>query len=166
MNNPALAIWVPGLPAPQGSKKVVPTARGHRVIEGNEARLRPWRQAVAIEASLAMGRDASPTRGAVRVELAFSFPRPAGHYGNGRNQGIVRDSAPAYKTTKPDLDKLARSVLDALTGIVFVDDAQVDELLARKRFGAAGVDIVVEFAGATSWGHLTASRDGVESLTL
>ena len=35
---------------------------------------------------------------------------------------------------KPDLDKLVRSVMDALTGYAFVDDSQVIEVEASKRF--------------------------------
>ena len=37
-------------------------------------------------------------------------------------------------TTAPDLDKLVRSVLDALTEVVYLDDAQVVEVLAVKRY--------------------------------
>jgi Holliday junction resolvase RusA-like endonuclease len=49
------------------------------------------------------------------------------------------------KVTKPDTDKLIRSVLDALTGIVWTDDSQVVEILARKQFGIQpGVDIIIE----------------------
>jgi len=35
-------------------------------------------------------------------------------------------------TTKPDLDNLVKSILDAMNGIVWVDDAQVFSLSARK----------------------------------
>lgn len=138
-----IEFWVAGLAAPQGSKRHV----GNGVmVESNEASLRPFRQAVSREAALALGPTWEPTRAAVNVELTFAFPRPAGHWGTGRNEGELRPSAPIHKTTKPDLDKLIRSVLDALTGVVFVDDAQVVRLVASKRFGLAGVDVTVEFA--------------------
>jgi len=39
--------------------------------------------------------------------------------------------------TRPDIDKLSRAVLDALTGIVFSDDAQVADLQAHKFFADA-----------------------------
>ena len=44
-------------------------------------------------------------------------------------------SAPRHMAVMPDIDKLARCALDALTGIVFEDDAQVTELRLRKGFG-------------------------------
>ena len=45
---------------------------------------------------------------------------------------------------KPDLDKLVRSVLDALSGVVFADDAQVTGLLTVKRYEQAGVPVGVQ----------------------
>ena len=44
-----------------------------------------------------------------------------------------------WRSVRPDLDKLARAVLDALTGIVWVDDDQVVELAYRKQGGLEGV---------------------------
>lgn len=130
-------LVVAGTPQPQGSKRVVPVAGGHhRAIESNERNLRPWRAAVATAAREAMDL-ADPVRGAVVLELEFSSPRPSSHYGTGRNAGTLRPSAPAAKTTMPDLDKLTRAMLDGLAGIVFVDDAQVVELYARKAYGPA-----------------------------
>jgi len=41
-------------------------------------------------------------------------------------------------TTRPDLDKLERAVKDAMKGIVYVDDGQVDEVHKRKRFAREG----------------------------
>jgi Holliday junction resolvase RusA-like endonuclease len=62
------------------------------------------------------------------VRVAFRLPRPKGHYGR---RGL-RPSAPAYPNVMPDLDKLARAILDALTGIVWRDDAQVVRLDVEK----------------------------------
>jgi Holliday junction resolvase RusA-like endonuclease len=36
---------------------------------------------------------------------------------------------------KPDIDKTCRSVLDAMTGVIFVDDAQVVRILMDKVYG-------------------------------
>jgi Holliday junction resolvase RusA-like endonuclease len=44
-----------------------------------------------------------------------------------------------WKVTKPDVDKIARCVLDALTGVVYGDDAQVAALDIRKRVAAQGL---------------------------
>ena len=122
----ALRFDVPGVPRPQGSKRHV----GNGVMVESCKELKGWRQAVT-ETAIAAG--AGRWDGPVRVELVFRFDRPKGHWGK---RGLL-PSAPAEKVTKPDLDKLSRGVLDALWPC-WGDDAQVVELLARKRFCEQG----------------------------
>ena len=81
--------------------------------------------------------------GALTVEFVFFVPRPKGHK---RKDGTIRDTAPQFPTTKPDALKLARSTEDALTGIVWHDDAQTADIVARKRYadhGPCGCDITI-----------------------
>lgn len=168
---------VPGLPAPQGSKRVV---RG-RLIDANHAALRPYRAAVAAAAAKAVGLplddpDAlqgaleghTPVREPVAVELRFGLPRPAGHWGTGRNAGVLKPSAPAYPAVKPDVDKLTRAVLDALTGVVWVDDAQVVRLYTDKVYAAMPHTTVGVYAidapGGPLQAEAIASRQGLSAL--
>jgi crossover junction endodeoxyribonuclease RusA len=72
--------------------------------------------------------------GPVRVRIVFNRSRPKSK----RKKAM-------YAATRPDIDKLARAVLDAMTGIVFIDDAQVAGLIAEKRYAdRASVEITVE----------------------
>ena len=48
------------------------------------------------------------------------------------------------KATKPDLDNLAKSTLDALNGLLFKDDGQVVRLVAEKWHAAHGEQPHVE----------------------
>jgi len=48
-----------------------------------------------------------------------------------------------YHTKRPDLDNLVKSVKDALTGIIWKDDAQIIRLAAEKRYGQEMVVISV-----------------------
>lgn len=73
--------------------------------------------------------------GAVEVEFTVFRLRPKGHHGSGRNAGVLKESAPAFPTARPDVDKHARAIMDALHGVVWRDDSQVVEVLGRKRFG-------------------------------
>ena len=140
---PLVEVWVAGVPQPQGSKRLF----GGHLVEGNDRTLRPWRATIAGEARAALNNAwPGPTTEAVTVTLGFMFSRPKSHYGTRANPGEIKRSAPAYKSTRPDIDKLARAVLDALTGIVFVEDSQVAGLLAWKDWGPPGVSIRVEFA--------------------
>jgi len=130
-----ISFTVFGDPVPQGSKVMVGKAR-KLLVEGNRAKLNPWRQDVAAAAQAAM--ESGPWREAVSVQMTFFLKRPKGHFGTGRNEGTLRSAAPRRPGTKPDIDKLSRSILDALTGIVFADDSQVVSLDAMKMYADNG----------------------------
>jgi len=111
-----------GKPAPQGSKTVGSSSSGRRFVREDNPATAPWK---------ATGLLAGP----LRLRVVFVFPRPAAHFGTGRNQGRLKPSAPLYCPTRPDLDKLLRAVGDALTGVVFRDDAQLVRVEAEKHYG-------------------------------
>ena len=77
-----------------------------------------------------------PLDGPLRLRAVFVFPRPATHFGTGRNAGRLKPSAPVYCRTRPDVDKLLRAIGDAITGVVFRDDARVVDVAAEKHYGA------------------------------
>jgi crossover junction endodeoxyribonuclease RusA len=124
-----LEFGVAGKPAVQGNHAVSP--RGY-IFEKKSKELIDWREALGWRAKLAMGAGKVPAHGAMHVRLEFYLERPK----------TSRQSRP---TVKPDLDKLARAALDAMTGIVWVDDSQVVELTAEKHYSpdAAGVGCLV-----------------------
>lgn len=132
-----------GTPAPQGSKKAIPIARkgpaGQKVYTGkvslveSSATVKPWRELVTAAAVAQRRAGAKPFHGAVSVTIAFYLRRPKAHYRAGRYAHLVLPSAPAYPNVKPDIDKLVRSTLDALTAAkVYRDDAEVVELHVAK----------------------------------
>ncbi|AHB79606.1 RusA-like resolvase [Mycobacterium phage Validus] len=135
-----LRMFVPGKPAPQGSKdfmgfkKPLPgQIRGAAILKESSAAVGPWRERIALaaaDAMLAAGLpllDHAPSTSAERrypvtASLTFVMPRPSGT--------PKSYTPPAVK--RPDLDKLARAVLDGLTDVCWVDDSQVDDLHCRK----------------------------------
>lgn len=123
-------FFVPGLPIAQGSKRHV----GHGIMVEMSKKLPAWRNDVRLAGIEAMGQR-PPLADAVFLHLTFVFPRPKAHFGTGRNAGQLKPTAPVHVTKAPDLDKLVRAVGDALTGIVWRDDAQVAVLEAHKVFG-------------------------------
>ncbi len=126
-----IEFTVPGVPAPQGSKV---RNRFGGVREANPA-TRPWRTAVAWEASAAM-RAAPPLLGPLHLDVVFVFPRPKSHYRTGKHAGTLRDTAPTHCATKPDTDKLIRAIGDSLTGCVVRDDSQFVKVTAEKIYGS------------------------------
>lgn len=128
-----------GVPVPQGSKSAF-VVKGRAVVaEQGRAKLNPWRHTIAAAAA---ERLAVPLPGALEVELLFTLSRPRAHYRTGRHAAELRADAPAYVAGRPDVDKLTRAVLDALTGVAFFDDGQVSSLLTTKVYGErAGVRV-------------------------
>lgn len=130
-----------GKPQTAGSKTAVPIVKdgervATRVVEsGDRAAKATWRGAVQ-EAALAAvdGDERWPTLDPVEVAFVFYRLRPASHYGSGRNAHTLKTSAPKHPTTKPDALKLARAAEDALTGVLWRDDAQVVDGRQCKRF--------------------------------
>jgi crossover junction endodeoxyribonuclease RusA len=128
---PALQLTVYGTPGPQGSK----TKNAAGALYESSAAVKPWREAVKTAALDALHHDKewAPLRCPVWVDVRFSLRRPKGHFGTGRNAGLLKPSAPPYPTGKPDLDKLVRSTQDALKDAgVLVDDSAVASLSATK----------------------------------
>lgn len=128
----ATVLEVLGIPAPQGSKRAFVRGGKAVMIETNKATM-PWRQEVAAVASAECGDPL--IAGPVAIDVAFRMPRPKAHY---KKNLELRDNAPLWCAKKPDIDKLERAILDALTGSAFTDDAQVVSVTKSKRYCAPG----------------------------
>lgn len=132
-----LSFIVRGIPAPQGSLLPVRSISTGRVfMKQSCARTMPWRQEVAACAAEAAKRSgvSSPSAGPIELKATFLLPRPAGHFGK---KGLL-PSAPRWPIVKPDGDKLKRAVMDALTGVAYVDDKQVVRWSGEKNYVGSG----------------------------
>lgn len=127
-----VAFTVYDLPRPQGSKRHV--GNGIMVESGGKG-LVSWREAVKQAALTALPLDHRPHDGPVKLWVRFYLPRPTGHFGSGRNSGMLKDSAPLFPAVTPDLDKILRSAMDALTAAgVWRDDSRVVKIAAEKLY--------------------------------
>lgn len=135
--DPFLTVVVQGIPAPQGSKRHL----GRGVMVESSKKVKPWREAVKYAALDVTGHAPGwvPLDGPLAVSMIFTFTRPKGHFGTGRNAGVVKPSAPARPAVMPDLSKLARSTEDAMTGVVWRDDALAVEYVRLGKW-YAGTD--------------------------
>jgi len=136
--NFSFTVWE--RPAPQGSKKYVGTRRtasGANIplIVESSAFLPAWRKAIkdAVVQGMLDSGDDSKFEGAVKVDVTFYLTKPK----------TVRTE---YPIKPPDIDKVCRSLLDGIgSGGVWGDDAQVVDLVARKRWakGEPGAAVTI-----------------------
>ena len=132
---------VEGRPITQGSMTAVYNTRlkCSRVRHSTGAALLEWRQKIA-EAAIAAG--AVKFNGAVKVIAVFGVPRPDYHYIKGTK--YLRHAHTYDRPyVAPDVDKLARALLDALTGVCYGNDAQVVVLSVAKEYRER-TEIIVE----------------------
>lgn len=138
-----LTFFAAGVPQPQGSTKGYVKRRAdgtaYAAITSDNVKLKPWRESVAwsaLEATKAAGVAVWST-GPVTVEARFLLRAPKAI------QRRMDRRIPQAHLTKPDLDKLARGLLDALTGVLFEDDSQVVALRVTKEYASLGVRLGV-----------------------
>lgn len=140
------SFFVPGTPAPGGSKKAfVPRRKDGSFVYragGNSPVVnitdaggkgnKEWRKVVALTARQKWTYP--PIAGPCIVEMQFFIRRPMCHYRTGKFAALLKDDAPKFHTIKPDVLKLARSTEDALTGICYVDDCQSIRIVPEKKW--------------------------------
>lgn len=138
MTSQLLTFDVLGHPSAQGSKRgyYVPKLRRVVVVDDNKPAVKTWRSDVAEAAEQAMAKvDWDHQRLPVDVRAVYYLPRPKGHFGSGRNQHLLRPTAPHWPAGKPDGDKLDRATRDSLTlAGVWFDDSRVVRWFGEKRY--------------------------------
>ncbi len=136
-------FFVPGKRiATAGSKTAFKTASGQMVYRHASKFTKPWMDTVKFFA-MSEYLDKVQT-GPLGLIIWFHMSRPNGHYGTGRNAGILKESAPKYPTGRPDLSKCVRAIEDSLTGIIWKDDSQVVYLQTGKLYDdKTGAHIII-----------------------
>ncbi len=134
-----IRLEVIGTPITQGSARAFVVNGRAIVTSAGGKKHKDWRAAVADAAQGWCRENGNPPLidGPVLVRMTFGIQKPA--------------SAPKKQRTFPikarsgDVDKLQRSILDSLTGVLFADDSQVVAVVAVKDWSdPPGVVIEVE----------------------
>lgn len=144
-----LDVFVPGVPAAQGSKRYLGVgSKGKVRMAEMSKRVEPWRADIRAAIEQEPVTATFDAIGPMAVDLYFTLPRPKSHHRTGGNAHLLRDDVPAYPAGRPDLDKLVRAVLDAVgsTGRVWNDDAQVVHVNAWKHYATPDEPIGVQIA--------------------
>tara|TARA_Y100000310_G_scaffold241983_1_gene246136 strand:- start:445 stop:885 length:441 start_codon:yes stop_codon:yes gene_type:complete len=146
MTSKGIEFFVAGKPETQSGMKTVVTGGGKfRMISSGSKGLPFWRQRIATEAQAAM--DGAPLFGGpLAVAAHFMVPRPKS-----------RPKKYQHADKQPDIDKLLRALLDALTGTIYEDDRQIVQVNVRKAYAGSafgcsevpGVKVFVDTIGGS-----------------
>lgn len=147
-----LQMYVGGVePVAKGSMRAfIPKGWSRAVITDSGGQpLRAYEGAIRNAARAEMDRRGLPCAHETPFEvlLAFYTARPSKDYtaartlSSGTRVAALKPAARATPWIKPDIDKLQRSTLDALTGLVFDDDSRIVRIVVEKRFADANHDI-------------------------
>lgn len=127
----ALSFTLPGEPLPKGDRIA---RNGHVVITKSTARVKRWEESLGWTVRAALGGVALSYTGPIMIEASFYFAPP---------RKLPADRL-GFPCVRPDVDKCLRALLDALSGVVYRDDGQIVDVVARKRYSdRPRVDVTV-----------------------
>ena len=121
----AITFTVPGDPVPQPRARVSTRGGFARAYVPSKHPVHDYRTQLAVAARLA---GLTPTGEPLSVVIDAVFERPKSH----RNKSGVKGTAP--KLPRPDVDNVAKAVLDSLQDVMG-DDTMVARLVVEKSFG-------------------------------
>lgn len=129
-----VAFFAVGLP--KGQPRPRAFVRGRRASVYDPGTAKEWKMQVALAAR--PKQPENPIVGPCAVAMIFYMPRPQ------RLETKSADPGRVPHVARPDLDNLAKAVLDALTDDDwFLDDSQVVQLDAQKWYAARGSSVGV-----------------------
>lgn len=138
-----IRFFAPGKAEPAGSKKAFvmkikdrpgTSVKDYRaIVTDDNPEGERWKKIVALYARTV--HTGKPLEGPLQLDVTFTLERPQGHFGTGKNAGNVKDSAPECPIVRPDTTKLLRCLEDGLTGILWIDDAQIVRQIITKQYG-------------------------------
>jgi Holliday junction resolvase RusA-like endonuclease len=99
-------------------------------------RQQDYKKAVATLATVQMKKFGwQPTSLPIELHITCHYVKPKSWSAKKRN-------SPQFKTGKPDIDNLAKIIMDALNGVVWHDDAQIIFLTVSKDYSLKSVTYV------------------------
>ena len=125
-----MQIIIDGPAVPQGRPRAVRAGSGVRMYDPPKSR--NYKEVVKLKCRSYMSRNQIKTiTGPLALHLTFYF-KPPKSYSKKRIEAIRKREE--LFTKKPDLDNLAKSILDGMNGTVFVDDAQIVYMSLQKEY--------------------------------
>ena len=122
-----ITLTIGGIPMAKGRARTVRLKNG-KVKTFTPEDTAIWEQEVRLAAL--PHRPRVPLDGPLEAEMTFYLYRPGG-------------KKREYPCVRPDLDNYAKSVLDALNGIIYTDDSRIVKLTLSKLYGDPRVEVKI-----------------------
>lgn len=134
----SIIFTVPGKPT-AWQRAGLSTKQGRALIY-TKSESRSYQSLVREAAQAKWQRE--PSAGPFNLSVTVSVLRPKAHY----LRGVLRPSAPDLCCRRPDLDNVAKQIGDALNGVVWRDDAQINTLRVERIWShiADRVEVIIE----------------------
>lgn len=130
-------ITIPGPPVGKNRPRFARIGKGVRTYSDQEDEQSLW----VMSARNQLRRLNRFFDGAVEIRVRFWIKRPAGHYGSGKNEGVLRPSALVVPEKKSDLDNYEKFMLDCLNHChIWKDDSCVVGIDSKKRYAERGTE--------------------------
>lgn len=132
-----ITLLIPGKPRSKGSYRAIVRGR-HAFLASSDEHLAEWTNLIKLawqHQKLEPGEHVpGPSEKCFELDVNCEFSRPKSHFGTGRNAGVLKPNAPLRRhcRRKPDGDKIARAIMDALENCCWKDDCQVVMCKVRK----------------------------------
>lgn len=133
-----MQFHIDGIPVPKGRPRY--SARAGFVRTYTPKKTTDYEQIVRTAAQQAMGpTELLETPVAVYLYIRLPIPRS---YPRKRSEACLKGLERPIK--KPDIDNLAKSVLDGINGVIWRDDSQIVSLHVTKVYSTQpGVDVLI-----------------------
>lgn len=136
--NKKISFIIPGNPKGKGRPRM--TRSGHTYTPKDTAQ---YENLVKLAFEAAKPQRFIPFEGPVKAIIEAGYEIPKSWSKKKRELALEGIEEP---TKKPDLDNIAKSILDSLNGIAYRDDSQVTKLEIRKRYTLnPAVQVIIEF---------------------
>lgn len=121
-----IAFTIPGKPQPKERPRV--TKSGYTFTP---PRTKEYEAKVIEQAKKSQLLPQSPLTTPLKMILWFYYPIPTSWSKKKQELARRKQIQPAKR---PDIDNLAKLIMDALNGVAYVDDAQIVQLVINKQY--------------------------------
>lgn len=123
-----IAFTVYGTPQAQGRPRSGKTPSGD-VVMYDPTNSKEYKRYVGLIASQHRPKELIDSAVSLTVKVFLPIPRSWS-----KKKQNKADSGEVKPTSKPDIDNLSKSIMDSLSGIIWVDDKQVVNMVVEKRY--------------------------------